>query len=187
MSRRVRRFALVLAALVVVVVVVLVFTSRPRLEDDRDATEAVWTEDLRTPLSDRYALLTDVVVQLREAGADDRDVTQALARELDRWDGLRRASDPDVAAQVESSNRLEGLWARAEVSIARSPRLSASAPLLVARQAFVASAPPQPAVEAYNRAAQEYQDTREGLRYGFVASVFGYDGLPTSVLGTPPN
>jgi hypothetical protein len=186
MSRRVRRLALVLVALVVVVVVVLVLTSRPGLEDDRDATENVWTEQLRTPLGDRYQLLSDVVEQLREAGADDRDVTQALARELDRWDDLRRASDPDVADEVETSNRLEGLWARAEVSIARSPRLSASEPLLVARQAFVATAPPPPAVDAYNRSAEEYQDTREALRYRLVARLFGYDALPTSVLGTPP-
>ena len=187
MSRRVRRLALVLVALVVVVVVVaLVFTSRPRLDDDRDATEDVWTQDLRTPLSDRYLRLSEVVVQLRDAGADDRDVTQALARELDRWDELRRASDPDVADEVETSNRLEGLWARTEASVAGSPRLSASEPLLAARQAFVATAPPQPAVDAYNRSAEEYQDTREGLRYRLVARVFGYDALPTSVLGTRP-
>jgi hypothetical protein len=186
MSRRVRRLALVLAAVVLIAVVVLVLTSRPRLEDDRDAAKDVWTEDIRGPLSDRYQRLTDVVVQLREAGAGDRDVTEALARELDRWDELRRASDPDVAAEVETSNRLEGLWTRAQASIARSPRLSASEPLLAARQAFVAAAPPPPAVEAYNRAAEEYQDTREALRYGLVAGVFGYDALPTSVLGTRP-
>jgi hypothetical protein len=184
MSRRVRRLALLLVALVVIGLVVLVLTSRPRLEDDRDAAEDVWTEQLRTPLSDRYAQLSDVVAQLRDAGAGDRDVTEELARELDRWDDLRRGTD--VIDQVETSNRLEGLFRRAESSIGRSPRLSASEPLLMARQAFVATAPPQPAVDDYNRSAREYQDTREGLRYGLVAGIFGYDALPTSVLGTAP-
>lgn len=182
MSRRVRLLALLLVALVVVAAVALVLTSRPQLDDDRDRVDDVWTEALRTPLADRYLLLSEVVAQLRDAGAGDRDVTRALARELDRWDELRRA-DPDVAAEVEAANRLEGLAARAGASIAASPRLSAAPPLTDALAAFGKAAPPAPQVQAYNDAAEAYQQRREELRYRLVARVFGYDPLPTLLLG----
>ncbi len=183
MPRRARRLALVLVALLVIAGVVLVLTSRPRLEDDRSAVEDGWTGQLRTPLGDRYQRLTDVVVQLREAGAGDRDVTRALARELDRWDELRRASDPDVAAEVETANRLEGLVGRVNASVATSPRLSGTQPLTDALVAFGTSAPPAPAVRDYNDDAEAYQKTRQTLRYSFAARIFGFDTIPALVLG----
>jgi hypothetical protein len=185
MSRRVRRLALVLVALLVIAAVVLVLTGRPRLDDDRSAAEDVWTEQIRTPLSDRYQQLSGVVDQLREAGAGERDVTRALAGELDRWDELRRSSDVDVAAEVETSNRLEGLAARVNASVAASPRLSGTQPLTDALVAFGQAAPPGPAVRKFNDDAQQYQEARQGLRASFVARIFGYDAIPTSVLAAP--
>jgi hypothetical protein len=48
--------------------------------------------------------------------------------------------------------------------------------------AFQGTVPPPPAVTAYNRAVRGYEDERNGLLRGPVASLFGYDSRPQLVL-----
>ena len=179
MGRRVRRIALLLIALVVIGAIVLVVTSRGRLGDDRDRAHEGWAT-LRAPLAERYTHLDTVLAELEAAGAGDLDVTRDLARELERWRRLQRASDEDVdtEAEVSTANALEGIAARTTRKVGGSPRLSGSEPLTSALAAFAATPPPAPAVTAYNDATEAYQHTREELRYSLTAQLFGYDALP---------
>jgi hypothetical protein len=184
MARRVRRIALVVVVLVVIAGVALAVTSRGRLTDDRDQVDELWLT-LRGPLAERYASLDAVLIQLREAGAGERDVTRDLAGGLDRWNRLQRASNDDVdtEAEVAAANSLEGLFGRASQTVASSPRLSGVGTLTAAVDAFRVTTPPAPAVTAYNDAAEAYQDTREEARYSLTARLFDYEARPTLVIG----
>lgn len=183
MARRVRRIALVVVLLLVIAGVALTVTSRGRLTDDRDQVDELWLT-LRGPLAERYASLDAVLVQLRDAGAGERDVTRDLAGGLDRWNRLQRASnDVDTEAEVTAANSLEGLFGRASQTVASSPRLSGVETLTAAVEAFRVTAPPAPVVTAYNDAAEAYQDTREEARYSLTAQLFDYESRPTLVIG----
>jgi hypothetical protein len=181
MPRRIRRFAILGVVLLLVVAIALVFTGRPRLEDDRDRVDDRWAP-LRDPLAQRYAQLAVALDQLEQAGGGDRDVAKELARALDRWNDLQ-ASD-DAEAEAEASNTLEGLAARLGKTVNGSARLSTVQPLLDALVLFTQTAPPTDAITAYNDAAERYQHTRESARYAFVARLLGYDSRPALVLGS---
>jgi hypothetical protein len=186
MARRVRRIALVVVVLLVIAGVAFVVTSRGRLTDDRDRADELWLP-LRAPLAARYASLDAVLIQLGEAGAGERDVTRDLARGLERWSRLQRASGDgdkvDTEAEVTAANSLEGLFGRASQTVASSPRLSGIEGLTAAVDAFRVTAPPAPAVSAYNEAAEAYQDTREAARYSLTAGLFDYEPRPTLLIG----
>jgi hypothetical protein len=68
--------------------------------------------------------------------------------------------------------------------VSSSDRLRASEPLNQAIAAFQGTLPSPPAVTAYNRTARDYEDERNGLLRGPVASLFGYESRPQLVLGT---
>jgi hypothetical protein len=182
MPRRIGCFAILGLVLLVVVAVALVFTARPRLEDDRDRVDERWTA-LRNPLAQRYDQLAAVLDQLEQAGGGDRDVAKELTRALDRWNDLRSGDDVDAGAEAEASNRLEGLATRLDRTVNGSARLSTVQPLLDALALFTQTVPPADAITAYNDAAERYQRTRESARYAFVARLLGYDARPALVLG----
>jgi len=184
MARRVRRIALVVVVLLVIAGVTLVVTSRGRLTDDRDQADERWPP-VRSSLVERYEALDSVLVQLREAGAGDRDVTRDLARGLDRWNRLLGASgdDVDTEAEVSAANNLEGLFNRVNQTVGSSPRLQTVTPLTEAVTAVTLLVPPAPAVSGYNDAADSYQDTREEARYSLTARLFDYEPRPTLLIG----
>src|SRR5439155_5026302 len=183
MARRVRRLAVVVLVLRVVGAIALVLTTRPKLEDARDGADRAWTP-LRGPLSERYAKLAEANTQLAAAGGGDRNVSRALGLRLGRWGELRRAKDGDADAEAEAqtADQLEGLGTRLQAVVSSSDRLRASEPLNQAIAAFQGTVPPPPAVTTYNRAVRDYEDERNGLLRGPVASVFGYDSRPQLVL-----
>src|SRR5437868_1003253 len=121
--RGVRLLAL-LVALLVAGAVVLVLVERPELRDDRAAVDHRWTA-LRAPLQARYDKLGAALAALRFVGGADRSVVKELGPELDRWNRLRRASDPnaDAATEASTANRLEGLGARLRADVLASDRL----------------------------------------------------------------
>jgi hypothetical protein len=181
MPRRIRRFAILGVVLLLVVAIALVFTGRPRLEDDRDRVDDRWAP-LRDPLAQRYDQLAVVLDQLEQAGGGDRDVAQELSRALDRWNDLEDSDD--AGAEAEVSNTLEGLATRLGRAVNGSARLSMVQPLLDAVALFTQTVPPADATTAYNDAAERYQHTRESARYAFIARLFGYHSRPALVLGS---
>lgn len=187
MSRRVRRLGILVLVLLVVGTIALVLTGRPRLEDDRTRVDERWTP-LRVPLGMRYDQLAAVLAELEAAGADDRDVSRDLDRELSRWDDLRRSpgDDVDAGAEAAASNRLEALAARAASTVMSSARLSTVPALVDAVTVLGQIVLPADAVGAYNNAAARYQRTRESLRYAFIARALGYDTRPAIVVPTEP-
>jgi hypothetical protein len=187
MSRRVRRLAILAFIFLLVGTVALVLTGRPRLDDDRSRVDEHWTP-LRVPLGMRYDQLAAVLAQLEAAGAEDRDVSQDLDRELSRWEDLRRSSpdEADAGAEAEASNRLEALAARATSTVTNSARLSTVTPLVDAVTVLGQTLPPADAVNAYNDAAERYQRTRESFRYTLVARLLGFDSRPALVVQGAP-
>ena len=185
MARRVRRFAVVVIVLVVAGTIALVLTTRPELDDSREDVDRTWTP-LRAPLADRYGRLAEVNARMAEAGAGDRDVARVLGLTLARWDRLRRTpnGDADAEAEAETAARLEGLATRVQAVVSSSDRLRAVDALLQAIAVYQGTANEQllAAIKSYNDAAQEYEDTRNGLLRRPVAGVFGYESRPQLLL-----
>lgn len=178
MPRLVRRL---LVAVVVVALLggaaALLLTGRARLDAARDDAEAAWTP-LREPLAARYAVVAAYAEALRAAGAGDRDAVVELADALARWNDLADDPEPDVAAQVDVANRIEGLVARADATVAGSERLSATPEVVGARDAVAGATVPAAAVQAYNDAARAYDDARHAVLRRPVVAVFGFESLP---------
>ena len=109
---------------------------------------------------------------------------ECLGLTLDRWGELRRAKDGDADADAEAqtADQLEGLATRLQAVVSSSDRLRGSDALTQAIAAFQGTVPPPPAVTTYNRAVRDYEDERNGLLRGPVASVFGYDSRPQLAL-----
>ena len=187
MARRVRRLAVVVVVLLVIGAIAVVLTTRPKLEDRRSDVDRAWTP-LRGPLGERYARLGEANTQLAAAGGGERDVARALGLRLGRWGELHRAGDDDADADAEAqtADELEGLATRLQAVVSSSDRLRASDPLNQAIAAFQATGNEQlqATVKTYNRSVRDYEDERNGLPRGPVASLFGYDSRPQLVLGT---
>jgi hypothetical protein len=179
MARRVRRLAVVVVLVLVAGAVALVLTSRPQLDDRRDAVDRAWTP-LRAPLAARYERLAAVQAEGTTAGAGDRAVTRELGLTLARWDRLRRAADGDANAEVEvaTANQLEGLAARLRVVVLTSDRLKGVDALNQAISTFLGTAPPPALVKTYNDAVQAYEDARTSFIRRPIADLFGYDSRP---------
>jgi hypothetical protein len=184
-ARRVRRIAVVVVVLVVIGAIAVVLTTRPKLDDRRNDVDRAWTP-LRGPLGERYARLGEANAQLAAAGGGERDVARALGLRLGRWGALRRAGDGDADADAEAqtADQLEGLATRLQAVVSTSDRLRASEPLNQAIAAFQGTGNEQllAAIRAYNNAAEQYEDERNGLLRSSVASLFGYDSRPQLVL-----
>ena len=187
MSRRVRRLAVVVLVLLVVGVVALVLTTRPKLEDSRNAVDHAWTP-VRGPLAERYNRLGEVNAQLAAAGGGERDVARALGLRLARWGELQRArpGDADAASEAETADQLEGLATRLQAVVASSDRLRAADSLNQAIAAFQGTGTPQlqATVKTYNNSVRDYEDDRNGLLRSPVASLFGYESRPQLLLSS---
>lgn len=181
MSRRVRRLAVVVIVLLVIAAIALVVTTRPKLEDSRNAVDRAWTP-LRGPLADRYNRLGAANAQLAAAGGGERDVARALGLRLARWDQLQRAKggDADAGAEAEAADQLEGLATRLQAVVASSDRLRGADGLNEAIAAFQGTASRQlhGVVETYNESVRGYEDERDGFLRSPIASLFGYDSRP---------
>jgi hypothetical protein len=170
-----RRLRWVLLALVVVlagVVAVVTVVEKPTLDDDERAVDTRWNE-LRDPLAARYGALDRAVAALDAAGQGERAVTRDLGTDLAAWNDALDGGSPDE--QTEAANRLEGQGARLRANILASATLSQDTELVAALAAFDDAAPPLPAVAAYNRAVQTYEDHRSDVRRAVVALILGFD------------
>lgn len=184
MSRRVVLGVLLLIALLGIGAVALVATTRPDLEDGRDAVDTRWAA-LRAPLTSRYASLGQLHEALDAAGAGERSYAVDLAEGVRAWTALTAETAADPAREAAAANRLEGLAARTRVDVAGSARLSRDPAVAAALAAFDAGAVPAEQVGAYNRAVRRYQDTRRDTLKSVPADLLGYDARPVLVLGGP--
>src|SRR5262249_36325485 len=92
-----RPFLLLVVVLVLLVAAtgVVTMTSKPGLDDARDAVDQRW-DALRAPLTARYDRLGTLVDALTRAGGPDRAVTQALRESVARWHAMVAANrEPD--------------------------------------------------------------------------------------------
>jgi hypothetical protein len=179
MRRPVRWLLLLVVLLLVGGVAAVVLTSTPELDDTRDRVDVRW-EPLREPLVARYFALAGIRQKLDDAGEADRAVTKDLDSALFRWQRLARrsANRSDVGAEATTANELEALGLRVKANVAGSPRLAGNEPLRDSLVAFDAAVVPTPEVEAYNRAVDRYQETRDEAFKSLVADVFGYGAYP---------
>jgi hypothetical protein len=173
------------ALLVVVVVLIVggllavVFTSRPALEDARDDTESAWAPIVQ-PLAARYAQLATLVDQLEtvvaSTGVQNESIPE-LRSALARWNEV--AGGDDAEAQVEAANAVEAQVGQVRTVVLSSASLGQVATIRQALAAFDAAVPPADVVGAYNEAVREYQRTREEALRRPVASLLGYEAVPT--------
>jgi hypothetical protein len=172
-----------LAVLVLLVVVglalVVVVTSRPELNETRDATETAWTP-LVAPLTARYAALAVLVdrtdAALAAAGEDTIDQAGTKVA-LERW--TEAAKSGDAKRMVGAANDLEARVGQLRAVLNASVRLGQTPDVAEARTAFDQTAVPAELVTTYNEAVRKYQRTRESTTRRLVAQVFGYGPIPT--------
>ena len=175
MWRRLRWVLLAVLVALVAAVVTAVVVEKPTLDDDERVVDARWAA-LRTTLGTRYTTLETAVTALNDAGESDRAVTKALVADLAAWkDAVEKR---DSAKQTAIANRLEGDGRRLRANVYGSPRLLQNPALTGAVGAFDIAAPPQPAIDAYNRAVRTYEEDRTAAVRRAVALVFGFDERP---------
>jgi hypothetical protein len=172
-----------LLALLVIVIVggiaAVVLTSRPALNDARDDTETAWTP-LVAPLDARYEQLNGLVSQLETVVAStgiQNENIPALKSALARWNEV--AGGDDASDQVEAANTIESRVGQDRLVVLSSASLGQVAPIQQALAAFDAARPSAEAVGAYNEAVRKYQRTREEALRRPVASLLGYEAIPT--------
>ena len=179
-----RRLPWILALVFVLVIggaIALVVVEKPALDDARDAVDARW-RPLRPVLVTRYEKLDAAHAALVAAGGGDRSVAKALARDLAAW--KKAVADGSPGTQAEAANRLEAQSKRLAVNVFDSDRLRGVTELTQAITDFSSAAPPQPLVEAYNRAVRAYERDRNDSLRKPVARLFGYDARPVLMIGT---
>jgi len=175
MWRRLRWILLALVVALVAAVVTAVIVEKPTLDDDEKAVDARWA-DLRETLTARYATLDGAVAALDAAGEADRSVTNDLQTDLAAWNDALDGGSP--ARQAQIANRLEGQGARLRANILGSPRLAQDASLTGAIGSFDSTAPPQEAIDAYNKAVDTYEQDRTDTFRRVVATLFGFGARP---------
>jgi hypothetical protein len=175
MWRRLRWILLALVVALVAAVVTAVIVEKPTLDDDEKAVDARWA-DLRELLTARYATLDGAVAALGAAGESERAVTKDLQTDLADWKDALDGGSP--ARQAAIANRLEGQGARLRANIIGSPRLSENITLTGAVAAYDSAAPPQDAIDAYNKAVDTYEADRTDTFRRVVATLFGFEARP---------
>jgi hypothetical protein len=181
--RVLRRVALLGVVLLVVVLLVLVLTSRPDLEDAKQAVDTTWSATLE-PLDARYALLGQANAPLRDRPGPAGQLAQEVDRGLEDWVDAREAENR--AAAISAANELEGLGRRLVTLVNASPTLSADPATKGPSDAFAAAALPAE-LTTFTEAVQAYEDERRGPVRGVVAEVFGYDSMSTVAVPPPPS
>jgi len=175
MWRRLRWVLLAVIVALVAAVVTAVIVEKPTLDDDERAVDTRWA-DLRDPLETRYSALEPALGTLDSMGEGDRAVTQDLSTALSEWtDSLDGGS---AEQQAEIANRVEAQANRLRANVFGSARLAQSTELSDAIAAFDSASPPEPLVDAYNRAVRTYEDSRNDTFRRPVALVFGFGARP---------
>lgn len=172
-----------LALLVLLVIVglalVLVVTSRPELNETRDATETAWSP-LIGPLDARYAALAVLADQTADAlQATEQDTVDSEGMKVARQRWIEAPDTGDAKKMVAAANGLEARVGQLRAVLNASVRLSQTPAVAEARTAFDQTAVPTELVAAYNEAVRKYQRTRESTARRLVAQVFGYGPIPT--------
>lgn len=175
------RKAVVVLVLVAIggVALVLVVTSRPELNETRDATETEWMP-LVAPLDARYAalgILVDRTGAALEAAGEDSVDQEGLQVALERWTAATKTDD--AKQMVAAANELEARVGQLRAVLNASVRLSQTPEVAEARSAFDQTVAPPELVAAYNEAVRKYQRTRESTARRLVAQVFDYGPIPT--------
>jgi hypothetical protein len=179
------RFKWVLLALVVVVIggaVALVLVERPKLDDARTATEQAWkplTAD--DQLVARSQKLEGALSAFDAVGGSDRSVSHDLHAALKVWAAALK--DGSTTDQVKAANAVEAQGARLWANVTGNARFAEQAAVKDALAAWAGTKPPAPAIQRFNRASRDYEDTRNDLLARPVALVLGYDAIPTFQLG----
>jgi len=179
--RVLRRVSLLVLVGLVVAAIALVLGSRPDLEDARDEVDVRW-DAIAQPLDERYARLEAVVAAARGTPGPSAELVEELERAIARWNAAR--DDAAVADRVAAANDLEGLARRFAAVAAASPRLSAD-PEVTAALAAYRDAPVPEGAAAFSEAVRRYEAVRDGPLRAVVATVLGYDEIPTLALPTP--
>jgi hypothetical protein len=169
--RAVRFLIPLLVVALLVVVGVSVLTARPDLQDAQHAVDATWAP-LAADLNGRYFQLIGADQQLHSLTGPSRALVSDLDAALNDWTVLQKHGS--VAQQVAAANALEAIAQR----IAAAPRLQSDARAHAALTAFSGQAPPS-ATKAFNDAVVRYHKALQGPVRSAVASVFGYDEVPT--------
>ncbi len=172
-----------LAVLVLLVIVglalVLVVTSRPELNETRDATETAWSP-LIAPLDARYAALAVLADQTTDAlQATEQDTVDSEGMKVARQRWTEATDTGDAKRMAAAANELEARVGQLRAVLNASVRLSQTPAVAEARTAFDQTAAPTELVAAYNEAVRKYQRTRESTARQLVAQVFGYGPIPT--------
>jgi hypothetical protein len=172
--RRPLLLPVVVLVLLVAAAGVIAVTSKPGLDNARDAVDQRW-DALRAPLTARYERLGALVDALTRAGGPERAVTQALRESVARWQSIVATDhQPSPADEAASANELESLVARARANVAGSWRLKADAGVNQALSDVALVTPPAPDVTAYNRAVHAYERKLDHLPDSLVAGVLGF-------------
>lgn len=179
MWRTTRRLLLVLAVALALAFVTVGATTRPDLERARDDAVERW-RPLRGPLDGRYSALADLNASVQGAGGHEREVSAEIDVALAAW---RASAGAPVAAQVEAANELEGLARRLTTTIAASERLTADPAVAEAFEELGGHPIPESA-RAFNGAADDYHEARDGFLREPVAGLLGHDALPRLDIGS---
>ena len=183
MSRRIRWILLALLVVLIGGVAALVLTQQPKLDDARTEVDTRWkplVADGQLPL--RYQTLTGALSAFDAAGGSDRDVSEDLHAALRAWDTALR--DGSATAQVKTANAVEAQGARLLANVLGSPRLKSDAASTDALVKYAQTSPNAQLVDAYNRAARDYEDIRTDALAQPVAEVLGFAARPVLVVDT---
>jgi hypothetical protein len=175
--RAVRFLIPLLVVALLVVAGVSVLTARPDLQDAKHGVDATWAP-LAADLNGRYFRLEGADQRLHALTGPSRALVGDLDAALSDWSAMRKHGT--VTQQVEAANALEAIALR----IASAPRVQDDAQAHAALTAFSGQAPPS-AAKAFNDAVVHYHKALQGPVRSVVASVFGYDEVPTFDPPTP--
>lgn len=183
MSRRTKWILLALIVVLVGGVAALVLTQQPKLDDARTAVDDSWKPLLADDqLPVRYQTLEGALSAFDAAGGADRDVSKDLHAALEAWTAA--VKDGDAGAQVKAANEVEAQGARLLANVLGSQRLKGDAAVTDSLVKYAQTTPNPDLVNAYNRAAHDYEDTRTDALAQPVARVLGFDARPVLVIDT---
>ena len=131
------------------------------------------------------ALATGIALAPASGAAGDSCVSvQGVTFNVGVGSTCTSTSNPGSFAIAQAADQLEGLGTRLQAVVSSSDRLRGSDALTQAIAAFQGTVPSPPAVTTYNRAVRDYENERNGLLRGPVASLFGYDSRPQLLLSS---
>lgn len=174
MPRRSGRWIALAAIVVIGGLIALIITGQGTLSNDSRQVNDRW-KPLRATLTDRYTQLANAAGSVDQV-SPDRTVSNDINKAGRTWAVALKRSDVD--AQVAAANDLEGLARRLEANVAASPKLSADPDVRAAIDAFRATVPETPLVDAFDDATAKYARDRTSIGRRLAAAMFGYEPRP---------